>query len=319
MTMTHERTGYDAGENPVPDRREPVRGGRRRAVGGIAPALVVLGAACIAVTVVVVVWTHLGQRADERSRWSIAVPEALQETNLSWLDLVSIKGIALGIVVVAVLALLRRRPRVALAAAALVAGANVTTQILKAAIPRPYYGIGADNSLPSGHTTVLVSLALGLILALPRPLRTPCVLLTSAIGTFTGAAVVAERWHRPSDVVAAFGVCGLWAGIALLLAGPVLHRGDVGRRFALHLVAGLVGAAAVGAFLLTGGLVAHGEASNVLVGGVMLSVLGVACAVLAALVAAGADARDELPASRRSPSGDPLRAAGGRGRSAPGR
>lgn len=307
MTMTRDAI---PGERP-PSRRngpgDPVgdadraarEGGRQagrsevRRVGALAPTLVGLGAACVVVAVVGVVWTHLGQRADERSRWSIALPDETRAAVMDWLDLVSVPFVAVGMIAAVVLALVQGRVRRAAAAALLVAGANVTTQVLKAGIPRPFYGIGSDNSLPSGHTTVLVSLSLAAILVLPRPLRAPAVFLASAVGTFTGAAVVVERWHRPSDVVAAFGVCGLWAGLALLVAGAV-HVGRVrpARRFWLHLACGLVGAAVVGALLVAGGLVAHGETTNVLVGGVMLTVLGLSSALLCALVAVGADSRD---------------------------
>ena len=56
-----------------------------------------------------VVWTRLGQRADERSRWSIGVPEQMSALVVNWLDTVSVSFVIVGLAVAVVLALVRRR------------------------------------------------------------------------------------------------------------------------------------------------------------------------------------------------------------------
>ena len=64
-------------------------------------------------------------------------------------------------VLVAIVAAARRRPTLAGRALGAVVGANVTTQILKDyVLTRPSLGVttGVVNSLPSGHTTVAVTL-----------------------------------------------------------------------------------------------------------------------------------------------------------------
>lgn len=286
------------------------RAGARRP-GGWAPValsglLTALGALALVATIVLVVWTRLGQRADERSRWSIAVPEPLGTLVVNWLDTVSVSFVIVGLAVAVVLALARRRLGAGVAAAVLVAGANVTTQVLKEVVPRPEYGVGpAMNSLPSGHTTVMTSLALALVVVAPRALRPLLVVVTSAAATFTGAATILERWHRPSDVIAAFGVCAIWAGVALVvLAAQSVRRRARTRepapttRFGLHLGAGVAGAVLVGAGLIVGGLVSHGTPADVLVGGVMLTATGLTGALLAALVAAICDGSEPGGASR---------------------
>ncbi|GAB97346.1 membrane-associated phospholipid phosphatase [Kineosphaera limosa] len=321
-------------------RREAVSGdrrhGRERAVAVLSTLLIVLGGLTVAGLTMLVVWTHLGQRADERSLWSIAVPAQFRAFIHAWLDVVSLEFIALAVGVSVLLALLRRRPRAALAALVVVAGANITTQILKAAIPRPEYGVGnAMNSLPSGHTTVMASLALALLFTAGRPLRPLLVVFVSAAATFTGAATVIERWHRPSDVIAALGVCAAWAGVAGLLGllprgrargaggGPAgmssarvtgdrMSSGRVAKRRGIrvgtYLLCGVLGAVGVGALLIVGGLVAHGEPSNVIVGGVMLTATGLTGALLAALVGMTLDAQDALDQARMwQPELDPER------------
>lgn len=301
----------------TPDADTYRAGGRRP--GGWAPialsgVLTALGALALVATIVLVVWTRLGQRADERSRWSIGVPEQMSALVVNWLDTVSVSFVIVGLAVAVVLALVRRRLGAGVAAAVLVAGANITTQVLKEVIPRPEYGVGpAMNSLPSGHTTVMTSLALALVIVAPRVLRPLLVVATSAVATFTGAATILERWHRPSDVIAAFGVCAIWAGIALVVLAAQSARRRARTlepapttRFGLHLGAGVVGAVLVGAGLIVGGLVSHGTPADVLVGGVMLTATGLTGALLAALVAAICDgsepSRPARPARPARPS-----------------
>jgi len=274
---------------------------------GIGRWLVALGGAAVAACVVLVVWTHLGQRADERSRWSVAVPWRTSRILSEWLGLVSVEFIAVVLAVVVLLALARRRASRALAALLVVAGANVTTQVLKAVLPRPDHGIGVDNTLPSGHVTVVTSLVLATLLVVPASWRRVVALLAAGAGTLTGAAVLVQRWHRPSDVIAAYGVCAVFAGLGLLLADRTSRRVDSAWTQPLRLPRGAAstparpalpafgGAALAGVFLLLAGLVTHGEASNVVVGGVVLTAMGVVCATLVTLTAAGLDALPAAP------------------------
>ncbi len=77
-------------------------------------------------------------------------------------------------IVVALVAAARRRPTLAGRALGAVIGANITTQILKDYfLTRPNLGVttGAGNSLPSGHTTVAVTLSLALIVVAPQWFR----------------------------------------------------------------------------------------------------------------------------------------------------
>ena len=298
-------------------RRTPASGARERALHACRLALVTaaLGVATLVAATVLVVWTKPGQRADERSRWSVAVPPEMRETIVAWLGTVSVGSIVAVLLVVLAIGLVRRRLGLAVAAVVLVGGANVTTQLLKELIPRPAYGVGPlGNSLPSGHTTAWTSLGLALLMVSPRPLRPLLVCLTSAVATFTGAATILERWHRPSDVIAAFGVCAIWAGVLLwvLLRRRVRTVDDSGpgsgrmwRRLVLHLAAGILGAVLVGVALIVGGLVAHETPTNVIVGAVMLTATGVTGAILAALVGTLSDEADAQVAR------EPGRPAGG--------
>ncbi len=92
------------------------------------------------------------------------------------LDIVSVPFVAGVVIVTMALAFARRRVALAVQVAVLVAGANVTTQVLKSVLVRPDLGL-ADriaNSLPSGHTTVAASAAAALVLAVPAAVPRRC-------------------------------------------------------------------------------------------------------------------------------------------------
>ncbi len=110
------------------------------------------------------------------------------------------------------LAALRGLPRVAVAIAALLASAALTTEMLKRVLEQ---GTLHGGAFPSGHTTAACALAAGLAIALPRRAR-PAALGAGAVGV----ATVLLGWHTPSDV--AGGV--LVAGTATATVMTVLAR-----------------------------------------------------------------------------------------------
>src|SRR6185503_11420074 len=79
-------------------------------------------------------------------------------------------------------------------------------------VTRPDLGLG-PNSLPSGHTTVALSIALAAVIVVPSAWRPTIAMGVCAVATLVGVATVLGRWHRPSDVVAATFVCVVWAAL----------------------------------------------------------------------------------------------------------
>ena len=125
--------------------------------------------------------------------------------------------------IVALVAAARRRLTLAGRALGAVVGANITTQILKDYIlTRPNLGVttGAGNSLPSGHTTVAVTLSLALIVVAPQWFRSPAAWIGWAWTSLMGVSVMMEGWHRPSDVITAALIAGAWA----LALSPIERR-----------------------------------------------------------------------------------------------
>lgn len=118
-------------------------------------------------------------------------------------------------------ALRRKRPRQAIAAAVVVAGANITTQVLKGLLAHPRYQsiLGeaqiSSSSFPSGHTTAAASIALAFLFVVPARLRPLTLLLGAGFVFAVGCSVVVLDWHYPSDVAGGLLVACGW-GFAVL-------------------------------------------------------------------------------------------------------
>lgn len=144
------------------------------------------------------------------------------------LDIVSVGALAAAGLVAGGVALLRRRLALALVAVGTLVGSNVTTQLLKyTVLQRPDLGIATlgmtGNTLPSGHTTVAMSVAAAALLVAPARLRGTVAVVGAAYGAATGVATLSAGYHRPSDAVAAALVVGAWAaglGAIVVVAQP---------------------------------------------------------------------------------------------------
>jgi membrane-associated phospholipid phosphatase len=183
------------------------------------------------------VGTARGQRIDTAALAGNSIGRRhIEELIEAVLGAMTVASLLTATLVIGFIALIRRRVVLALLATALILGANLTTQLLKVTLTRPEFGIdlarlSAGNSLPSGHTTVAVSVAVALVLVLPARLGTPAALAGAGYAALAGVATLAAGWHRPSDAVAAVLVVGGWAAlIAAVLAvsrrpGPRMGSG----------------------------------------------------------------------------------------------
>lgn len=256
-----------------------------------AVALVGGGVLSLLLLVAVAIDSVRGQRWDEAARYAVSGPPATVNSLIEAMNVVSIGTVGAVLVVCGLVALVRRRFTLAMAALALVAGANVTTQVLKhVVIERPdLLGIGVDNSLPSGHTTAVLSLGMAAVLVAPARSRWLVTLAATLCGTLVGAGTVIARWHRPSDVLAATAVCAVWGGLVLLppllwnrLGRPTLPAGT-------HHVAALAGAGTVAALVVAWGVRPSRGSSDLLLAAGCLGAIGAACVVVVAAFAHAVD------------------------------
>jgi len=130
---------------------------------------------------------------------------------------------------VLVLALRRGRPKLAIGAVAIVAGANLTTQVLKVLLAHPRYQpiLGPHQlgpvAFPSGHATAATSIALAFALVVPAGLRPLAAFLGAIFVAAIGISVLLLDWHFPSDVLGGILVALGW-GFAALAALRMLER-----------------------------------------------------------------------------------------------
>jgi membrane-associated phospholipid phosphatase len=182
----------------------------------------------LVVVAIVALHTGIGQRVDERAMRTVVAGRETELTVLSLLGRVSIGTVLTVSVVCVVLAILRGRVRLAVAALVVIAGANVTTQLLKEVVlERSQLDVIAPNSLPSGHTTVVASAVGAMLLVSPRALRLLVVVAGAFAVMLTGASTVVAGWHRPADIVAALAVCLAWTAAGVFIAGGS-HRSTSG-------------------------------------------------------------------------------------------
>ncbi len=263
------------------------------ALGGVLAAAAVLGVWWFFVT------TTTGQHVDEIAFEGSRIGRGrLSEYARGVLNVVSVPFLVLVIAASTVVAAMRRRWLLAVAVAAMVGAANVTTQVLKEVLTRPELGISeaAMNSLPSGHTTVAASVAGAVLLVSPPQWRWLVAPLGAAYAGATGLATMIGGWHRASDVAAAILVVAAWTLLTQAVLGGGGSDGDDHRpettrltRLTSGLLAVLgagAGLVALASMVVTTQVDGSGRPERLLAyGGASLGVLAVAClATLAVLL-----------------------------------
>ena len=127
---------------------------------------------------------------------------------------------AMGVAGLAV-ALLRRRWWLAGQTAGFAVIAYAAARLLKELLPRETLvrtvvtesGAPLTNTAPSGHAALTIAAGLVLVCAVPRAFRALVAVLTAAWSALVSVLLIANGWHRPSDVVMAYLLVG---GLTLL-------------------------------------------------------------------------------------------------------
>lgn len=200
-------------------------------VVGRALTLAVLAVVGVVALYLLAVRTGIGQRFDDAVvngrveqqswfRWSVVV----RLTRRSEVPLLAGAALAFG------WALWRRRFPQAAAAFAIIGGSFATTEVLKKLVlSRPSLTTTHPfNSYPSGHTTVAVAVAVGLILVAPQDWRGRVGVIVGILATVVANGTLAIGWHRPSDAIGASLVVLAWSGTtvaALTLFGAASRSG----------------------------------------------------------------------------------------------
>lgn len=282
VTFTPTRPS-DTTTAPIVVRR---RADARGAAVANAVAMAVVAIAALLVTVRVAIHSVSGFVHDQRLMDSLGGTTEAWNSIVGVLEKVTIASVALCLAVCVVIAVVQRRWAIALGAAVMVVGANITTQVLKYDV---LHSVVGTNSLPSGHTTVGLSLALAAMLVSPRAWRPLVTAGAAFLATFIGAGTVAAHWHRPGDVVAAATICLGWAAVAVLIGSLLGRRAPGGRARPVIAFGAIVGVVAAGVcFVLIGVRPALGI-SDVFTAAGALGLLGAVMAIVVGWVALAAD------------------------------
>lgn len=130
----------------------------------------------------------------------------------------------------ALVALVRGRWRVALAIPVIFVLTGATTETLKHLLAGPRFDewLGAqqvaEESWPSGHATAAMTMALGAVLAAPPRLRPTAASVGGAFAIAVAYAILALGWHFPSDVLGGYLVAGTYVLLALAALAAAERR-----------------------------------------------------------------------------------------------
>jgi membrane-associated phospholipid phosphatase len=191
--------------------------------------LAVFSAGLFVAVYLVFVQTAWGQRLDDAALAGRGrLPPPVIRGVLDLLATIDLGSLLVALVAIVALGSRRGHVRLAVAAGGVIVGATVSAEWLKRIIltrpallasPDPF---GTGNSLPSGHATVAMSLAMALLFVASPGARRRIALIGGAYAVAIGAAAITAGWHRPSDVVAAYCLVTVWAAVtaAILIARP---------------------------------------------------------------------------------------------------
>lgn len=252
-------------------------------------ALAAAGVLGLAATAYAALRTSQGLRLDRAAYDAVTSPPLVLDRLYEGLDLVSVGSVAASLLVCVALAVLRRRLDLALGALVVIGGADLSTQLLKNHLFTRVDLVHGRNSLPSGHTTVALSIALAAVIVAPPAWRWTVAIGVSATASLVGVALVLGRWHHPADVIAATFVCVLWAAAGMLVAALVRPRPPVLEGGGSVHAAALIGASMVGGLLVSWGVRPQPGLRDLGLGIISLGSIGLACAVSVGAVAHVAD------------------------------
>ncbi|WP_116112584.1 phosphatase PAP2 family protein [Austwickia chelonae] len=271
-------------------------GGRKARGAAVGYGFVLMASALVVMAFLVRFFLHdaRGQELERRIMRGVGTSSLIDQVLQSGLELVSVGAIVLALVALAVFAVMRRRADLGLGAAILVAGANITTQVLKyGVLERSDFGFSRHNSLPSGHVTVITSLLIAAVLVLPAAWRPMLAPAAAFLATGAGVGTIVLSWHRPSDVIAAYAVVLWWVGaIVACLALAWRQQGPVPRglwRPFGYVVGGFLAVVVAAVLMLVSGVSPRQGMYDLALGLAALLLVALCCAAVISLAAYATD------------------------------
>ncbi len=165
--------------------------------------------------------TEVGQRLENSALQASTLRGVeVRADSLAYLSGVSVATFVGAMAVIALVAMLRRRPGLGVLAVATMAASVLVAETLKDTLPRPELVEGPvwilRNSFPSGTATVAASVSMGALLVAPDRLRWLVLPAAVALTAVVGQATQVTGWHRASDALGGVVLTGSFASAGLL-------------------------------------------------------------------------------------------------------
>ncbi|MFD3509755.1 phosphatase PAP2 family protein [Nocardia sp. NPDC058666] len=195
--------------------------------------LLALAATVIAVlTYLLAVWTTTGQALENAALRGADQAATRDATSASQhLAQITVYSLVIAVVVIAAIGAVRRRVDLMVAGVGIIVTGQVVVQGLKRYIlPRPELvevtGHFAANSLPSGHTTIAMTVLFATLIVVPYRWRGLAMLVVLTWAISIGHYTLTAKWHRLSDTLAADAIS---LAIACVFSWWLVRRGSVRR------------------------------------------------------------------------------------------
>lgn len=174
------------------------------------------------------VGTETGQRLENSALQASTLRDIeVRADSLTYLSGVSVATFVGAMAVIALIAMLRRRPGLGVLAVATMGVAVLLAEVLKVLLPRPELVEGPvwilRNSFPSGTATVAASVAMGALLVAPDRIRWLVLPLAAGLTAIVGQATQVTGWHRASDALGGIALTGAVACIGLYVLARNRH------------------------------------------------------------------------------------------------
>ncbi|RZT25177.1 PAP2 superfamily protein [Mycobacterium sp. BK558] len=167
------------------------------------------------------VQTGTGQRLEAAAlRGADQVDPELHRIALQAFHTITVSSQLGATALVALVGLLRRQVWLAVAGVGVILGGQAITQLVKYHVlsrPNLVAGTGAENTLPSGHTTAAMCLLFATLIVMPYRFRGVAMFFTLSWAVGLGAYTVIIQAHRLSDTLAADAVALIVACVAAQL------------------------------------------------------------------------------------------------------
>ena len=152
--------------------------------------------------------TETGQRLENLAlRGARQQFEELKAESLAELHQISALGFAVAIGVIMLVALVRRKPRLAFIVAVIMGVSVVIAEVAKRLLVRPDLADAPPNwlhnSFPCGHVSVAVAIGIGAIIVAPYALRWLATIGAAFYASAISMDVATAGWHRLSGVIGA--------------------------------------------------------------------------------------------------------------------